>query len=235
MPETLFTVSRMWAAALVVHDRSWNFSDKKSRKPEKEYLKEFGAYKGDRSPKNYRKFLTQFEVVRNVPANHEDQLFQKVSKVVAGWSNKSLICKAESLNEIYLETVQKDGKQKIVRTKSAFSKTAWFIQPNNWTPFDSRAKAVVGEGTFLQFYQKLQDHGVEELYPEIQNCLSKYPKYAYAERVVDKALFILGSHTSFKEISGVTCEEALTLGQEIAQLKEAEKFHCLLKKTVAIQ
>lgn len=214
MSNCSYTFQRLWAHGFKEHRKTTGPSDGRKNQPDAYFFEKFG--KGEASnlpPKLCTAFLTQYQVVRNfrrdAPQNARTKFFRDVFQAASEWKeDASLADKAQSLN---------------FPQKSAASKVAFFFKPCGWTIYDSRARSAIDAKNFEDFYNILDGYNfIENVKKARKLPILDEKKHLYPERVIDKALFILGGTDNYKNLTGELSTEELAFG---------ETFHDILKDT----
>ena len=242
--ETRFTIARLWAAALEEHQKTWRLGDK-------QYHCDF---KGKRIPKAERisEFLKAFEVARTLPNKKVEEFFHEVSTATTHYSNQpTMSCRAGAIVSVigdgekwaFMKKSEPDTISKRSRPFSAASKLSWFIDPINWTLFDSYALRALEEKrenenivrlNFQSFYKRLDELKAADLITAIDCLLKKDEYFSHQEligsRVLDKMLWIMGSHDYYRIVSGDICVKCLTIGTKIAKEFKYHGLHSHLNK-----
>ncbi len=189
----LFSCTRLWALALNEHDVTWRQTPETTGKRHSDatYLGMFQNSSSLMEKETLKDFLVEYGLHRRSNylelAKTEIDLIRVQTRLWDG--STTLVERAESLKKI--------------KGDSRKSKLAWFLNPTGWTIFDSYVSTAMGKGRkrigFHGYYQQLQDFGYDDFCQFSSVDLKE--KGLYLERVVDKLLWIMGSHNYFKRVT----------------------------------
>ncbi len=214
MSNCSYTFQRLWAHGFKEHRKTTGPSDGSEDPSDAHFFVGFeNGEASDLPPELCTSFLTQYQVVRNFPKNDPQnartEFFRDVFQAASEWKeDTSLADKAQSLN---------------FRQQSAASKVAFFFNPRGWTIYDSRARSAIDAKNFEDFYNILDGYNfIENVKKARKLPILDEKKHLYPERVIDKALFILGGTDNYKKLTGELSTEELAFG---------ETFHDILKDT----
>lgn len=229
-----YSLARLWAAAYQSHKSTMETAaSRREGRSDSCFLQKFDALRGKNKcdEKFLAGFLAEYRVSRsfgraNAPSGCD--VLEHVKSVTAGWSkNDSLAKKAtallSSLPGRRQEAGARPGSERVLARgpESAASKMAWFFCQDGWTMFDSRASSALGSSGFVNFYKTLDGLEFGKFCEVTRGILEKYNQSLKPERIVDKALYILGGIHNFKNISSIDAGKgdmcAIRFGEEVAE------------------
>jgi hypothetical protein len=173
--------------------------------------------------RDVRRIALKYNFARNV--SPDDAFARLVADEVnrfSGWSGGGLDDRAEKIEET-IWRIRSDGgrSQNLV---SGTTKLAWFVAPQNWTPFDRLAAQAVGANhpnaveRMRQFYRTLDSKSFLERAAAIdahleRTCLSEMGGC----RILDKYLMINGDPAWHRNVTEFSRGFYLSLPQQIRQ------------------
>lgn len=232
--ETIFTIERLWAAAIIMHKETWFEAKTVPNAPTDLCIfEDFKNASIDAVPQKFNEFLTDYKIARNIPVRNRREFFLSVKQATINWHDLDIVEKARKLNTLNI-TAKMGRGTRTIRPRSAASKTAWMLRPIGWTLYDSRASSALGNKNFIGYYKCLKDLKIELLFEKMRPLMKGNWANLYPERIVDKSLFILGSLDSYKNISQKISTEATEIGEVIGNLPAAKSFNDHLRERTGI-
>lgn len=233
--ETMFTFRNLWAAAIVDHLKHWDGSKTAqveygaSWLPDSYFQEKLcsGFERGEIEIEPMRKAMIQYSVVRSVKKDRRERLAMKLFELCKTWPN-DLVSRSRLISDA--SEWLKENQVTHTGFHSGLSKLIWFIKPDYWTMYDSFAyRALAPEDDLAyqalpsssdnphksanrseKFYFRLNQLGFCELCDNIRPALENGGlQRLYPERIVDKSLWILGSHHYYRHIFDVVSNDKI--------------------------
>jgi len=243
--ETKFTASRLWAAALEEHEQSWTRKYKYS----KLNLNDRSFHdlcKGELHPgdagKILKEFFTEYGIARTLPACKRVEFFEQIKQVTKRLDETTILNRMSALKKITDDSDHWKFNSKPANPVSAASKISWFINPTDWTMFDSYAVRAIEKLNknsqvvalkFPTFYSRIDCLKVPTLIQRADDLIQADADVKSAKlhgsRVFDKLLWIMGSHDYYKSVSRPFDEKYLNFGAGMIE-KNNCTFHSHLNE-----
>ena len=230
-----YSLVNLWASAYSLHQRTMrenvfgNFN-----RSDDFFLRAFSG-SATISDQVVNDFLAEYQVVRSFPKGRQDYRTQIVNYVISRSSQRNT-CSLHSRAVYLLEKLPKIGKAlNMVKPISAATKLAWFVSPRDWMIYDSRAANTLDVRDWERFYRKLDEFQSLAWFEAVREKALRNQDGIFAERILDKALYILGGTDSYKVISRPHSYEALNTGRIIARLEESGMISSFLQQKFGLR
>ena len=230
--ETLFTIDRLWAASLKLHEEDWDKPYKCSKLSDRLFFDFCNKnIQGLDARFTLNKFFSEYGVARTLHEDWRESFFEIIRDVSVSQRCAGFHERQKTLDKALINGKEKwkfkSGKK--AYPKSAASKISWFVAPSNWTIYDSyavRALETIKDDTnrierlnFETFYKRLESLNVLQLEKaiskELELNIDFSKKQLLGSRVIDKMLWIMGSHDYFKRVSSNLEEKYLSFAQAL--------------------
>ena len=226
---TAYNFVNLWAAALQLHEQTMRHAASGKVNRSDEYFLRAFSQKSSVSDETLNALLSEYGVARSFPNKNRDFRRITLNCVISfhhtGRDN-SLHERAKALLASVTKKTESLGDSVPV---SAITKIAWFDSPRGWIIYDSRTKSALGTSNWSAYYRKLDELDATEWLQAVRNSVLKERKDVFAERVLDKALYILGGPDNYKVIARHHSRRALKVGEEISALEESRKLQDFLR------
>lgn len=156
------------------------------------------------TPELVRKIAIRYYVVRGIPnpkPNAPDKFAKGIASLVNSYRSRMLDSELAQ-RALYCEAIAIKAQDSNLTQSlqiSAITKFAWFLVPENWTPFDKYAANGIrvsqsnNKSRMKSFYEKLDDLGFLDIASRMQLVLNKtsFPQLP-AARILDEPLMMRG-------------------------------------------
>jgi len=227
----------LWTAAVALHRHYWYEPQRYKRCLKREYSDKclHEAFKsGDQ--KNLNAMLDLYQLSRNFqigkPNNNPKPgvLWKKVGSCVKNWNaHTSLLEKAYGLHAVASDISQNNTNHKVGNGPlTAASKLAWFLKPEDWTLFDSRANNAIGSHSFMHFYALTERLDFKPWCEATRTILQKseHSSGLFAERIWDKFLYLCdGGPQRVTDKTILILLEDRKIAQCISKAHETKQLH----------